>query len=204
MHVQKLLPTIAFLAIGYTLGSILLATAVSPSFSWRENALSNLGVTTTDAGTTTTVMLFNGGLVGGGLVGVLFCLLAVRLARRPGVRPVVVVLGLTMVMMALVGVFPQGTTPHFPIAAAFFLLVTATLWTDAWMAFLTGHRRWSWFSFATGSTNLLVWILWFVAAPIPEALAIPEIVSAVVFGCWLIVYAFHLTRLEPIVLAGLS
>lgn len=195
MHAQKLLPAFAFLSVGYTLGSILLATVISPSFSWRHNALSNLGVTTTDAGTTATVVLFNGGLVGGGLVGVLFCLLAVRLSLRPGTRPVAFVLGVTLTTMALIGIFPQGTTLHFPVAAAFFLLVTLTLWVEAWVAILTGDRRWSVLSFGAGSVNLLIWGGWMVAAPTPEALAIPEIAGAALFAGWLCVYALRLARL---------
>ena len=193
MRVQRLLSSLAFLAVGYTLGSVLLATVVSPAFSWRYNALSNLGVTTTDAGTTATVVIFNGGLVGGGLAGMLFCVLAFRLTRRPGRRIVVTMVGVTLVMMSLVGVFPQGTAPHFPVAAAFFLLVTLTTWVAAVVCASVGDRHLSLLSFAAGTANILTWVVWFVAAPIPEALAIPEMVGATLFGGWLCAYAVRIT-----------
>lgn len=56
-------------AVTVTMVAILVATLVSPAFRWTGNALSNLGVAATAAGMNLTVLLFNGGLIVGGLAG---------------------------------------------------------------------------------------------------------------------------------------
>jgi hypothetical membrane protein len=171
------------LAAVVTIGCTLVATLVSPSFAWRENALSNLGVTATDAGTTLTVVLFNGGLIVGGLLGLVFCALLYRVASGRVHRTVAGLLSLTLVLMALVGVFPQGTAPHFPVASGFYLMITISLWVDALAWRTAGNGEWAVRSALAGSTNILMWLVW-VAAGTPWGLAVPEIIGAVIFGTW--------------------
>lgn len=194
MDIEDALPYIAVLAVGYTIGSILLATAISPSFVWQENALSHLGVTTTDAGTTTTAILFNGGLVGGGLVGVMFASFLYRLLADTGRQVVVVLLGVTFFMSSLVGVFPTGTAPHFPVAITFYLFITLTLWTAGVVWFRDGDRRWAGVSVAAGTGNILVWVGWFTLAENPDAFAVPEILGAAIFSVWVCGAALSLSR----------
>ena len=172
----------AFAAV-VTIGCTLLATLVSPSFAWQENALSNLGVTATDAGTTVTVVLFNGGLILGGVLGLVFTWLLYRTATGHLSRFVAVSLSLTLVLMALVGVFPQGTAPHFPVASGFYLMITISLWVDALAWRSAGNGTWAIRSGLAGTTNILMWLVW-VAAGAPWGLAMPEIIGAVIFGTW--------------------
>lgn len=180
------LPSLAFVTAGTVLGCTLLATLVSPAFAWREHALSNLGVAWTDAGTQSTVVLFNGGLVTGSLVGVTFCaLLYQRLCRRAD-RVVTALAGTALASMGLVGIFPQGTGPHFPVAIAFFLLVSVTLWTDGTLQYHRGERRWGGLLLAGGTANILLWAVWFaVVENHTEGIAMPELFGAAVFTGWL-------------------
>ena len=172
----------AFAAV-VTIGCTLLATLVSPSFAWQENALSNLGVTATDAGTTVTVVLFNGGLILGGVLGLVFTWLLYRTATGRLSRFVAVSLSLTLVLMALVGVFPQGTAPHFPVASGFYLMITISLWVDALAWRSAGNGEWAIRSGLAGTANILTWIVW-VATGAPWGLAVPEIIGAVIFATW--------------------
>lgn len=170
-------------AVVVTIGSILVATAVAPGFSWRSNALSNLGVTSTDVGTSLTVVLFNGGLLAGGLVGVAFGYALYRAATTRAEYVVIGLLATTLSLMALVGVFPQGTAPHFPVAAGFYLLISISLWADALARLRAGSRAWTVLSAVAGTANIATWIAW-IAAGTPWGLAVPEMIGALVFGGW--------------------
>lgn len=183
MESRSLQPLTGALAAVVTIGCILLATALSPAFAWRANALSNLGVTTTEAGTTATVFLFNGGLIAGGILGILFSGLLYRNSTGRGQRIVAALLAVTVGLMALVGVFPQGTAPHFPVASGFYLMISLSLWVDALVWRSGGVGEWALISGIAGSANILTWIGW-IAAGAPWGLAVPELIGAVIFGTW--------------------
>jgi hypothetical membrane protein len=188
---------LAVVAVVVTVGCMLLATVVSPAFAWRENALSNLGVTWTDAGTTTTAILFNGGLITGGLVGVTVAVSLYRRVTRRADRVVVALAGTALVLMGLVGVFPQGTTPHFPVAIGFFLLVSGVMWVDGGLRMRAGEHRWGGLTVAGGTANILAWVVWFRVVEEPfEGLAIPEMAGAGVFAAWLLAAAIRLSPPE--------
>ena len=172
-------------AVVVTLGTIFLATLVSPAFAWSGNALSNLGVTGTAAGTGLTVVLFNGGLILGGLVGLAFALALARSAVSLGERVTAGSLGLALVFMALVGVFPQDTDPHFPVAASFYLLISVTLWLDSVAAFRQGWRQRAGIALSLGTANLAGWLVWgLTGSPLRDGLAIPELWGALCFSVW--------------------
>lgn len=182
---ERLLQRSGLGAVAVTLGAIFVATLVSPAFAWTGNALSNLGVTGTAAGTGLTVVLFNGGLVLGGLLGVGFALAVWRSASSLGGRATAVSLGSALVFMALVGVFPQDTAPHFPVAASFYLLVSVTLWLDGVTAFRQGWRRRAALAAALGTANFAGWLVWgLTGPPTRPGLAIPELWGALCFSVW--------------------
>lgn len=181
-------------AVAVTVGCMLLATVLSPEFAWRENALSNLGVTWTDAGTTTTAVLFNGGLITGGLLGVTVAVSLYRGSNRRTDRVVLALTGATLALMGLVGVFPQGEMLHFPVAIAFFLSVSVTMWVDGGLRYRVGERRQGGLVAAGGTANILVWVVWFAVVETPsEGLAVPEMVGALVFAAWLLAAVVRLS-----------
>jgi len=182
---ERLLQRSGVGAVAVTLTAIFLATLVSPSFSWTGNALSNLGVTGTAAGTGLTVALFNGGLILGGVLGVGFSVALVRVAASLAGRATAVVFGLTVVFMALVGVFPQDTAPHFPVALGFYLLISITLWLDSFTSFRQGWRGRAVTGLSLGTANLVGWLVWgLTGPPTRDGLAVPELWGALMFSVW--------------------
>ncbi|WP_340099820.1 DUF998 domain-containing protein [Salinibaculum salinum] len=172
-------------AVVLTMVAILVATVLSPAFSWTGNALSNLGVTETAAGTGLTVVLFNGGLILGGLLGLGFAVALARAAVSLAGRATALSFGLAVVFMALVGVFPQNTTPHFPVALGFYLLVSVTLWLDGLTALGQGWRQRGLVAVTFGTANLAGWLVWGLTGPPTRAgLAIPELWGALLFSVW--------------------
>lgn len=182
-------------AVVVAIGGILLATAVSPAFAWRANALSDLGVTASAAGTTATVAIFNGGLILGGLLGIHFAAVCYRTAEDGWGRSVAGLLGLTLALLSLVGVFPMGTRPHLPVAAGFYLLLSFTLWADAVVTARRGESRWLLVSGSAGTVNALGWVVWGTTAePFYEGLAVPEFVGALALGAWVCARSLALAR----------
>lgn len=170
-----------------TLGTTLFATALSPSFAWTANALSELGVTWTGVGTPTTVVLFNGGLVAGGLVGLGFAWYLVdtssaRLDRLTGVA-----FGITAASMGAVGVFPMGRTLHGPVAITFFLSISLTLGLAGAGALRGGRSRYGRISLGLAALNLLIWVVWLAAGGLAATgLAVPEFGGSVTLSAWVL------------------
>lgn len=180
-------------AVTITIGCLGLAIVLSPEFALHENALSDLGVTWTDAGTTATAVLFNGGLITGGIIGVTIAVSGFRQLTRRGDRAVLALAGTALGAMSLVGVFPRGETAHFPVAIVFFLLVSVTLWVDGSLLYRAGERVRGVLVVAGGTANIAGWVVWFAVVENPsEGLAVPELVGALVFSAWLVTTATRL------------
>lgn len=177
----------------WTLGTILLATTLSPSFAWTGNALSNLGAET-DVSTPLTILLFNGGLIIGGLVGVAFAVAIDRRREHVLERAGAVVLALCLLALAGVGVFPQGESLHFPMAAGHYLLFTVAFWLYGAGNVVVGERTRGVATIVLGIVHLAGWYVWLQAGGLDQGgLAIPEIYGAIIFSGWVLVTAqWHL------------
>lgn len=177
------------------LGGTLAATVASPSFSWSDDALSELGVTGTTAGTEMTVLLFNVGLLLGGLLGLGFAWYLVRTATGTGWRATGVVFGVTALAMAGVGLFPMGDPLHGPVAIALFLGITATLALAGEVAIREGSRRYGTGSVLGAVAHLAGWAGW-LAAGGPDALglALPELWNSILLATWVLVTTRRLGR----------
>lgn len=165
-------------------GGILLAWVVSPAFTPTAHALSNLGVATTAPGTDLTVLLFNGGLVSAGLLGLAFAwtLFSTGSTGDPAVAGS---FALAVVLLGLVGVFPQGTALHFPVALGFYLLVSVTLWLDGLLRLRRGEDALP--GLALGTLNIAGWVAWTLTGPLSRpGLALPELLGAAAFGAWVL------------------
>ena len=168
-------------------GGTLLAMGLSPSFTWTEHALSDLGVAWTDAGTTATVLLFDGGLVLGGLAGLAFarCLVWTgvdRLDRLAGGA-----FGVTSASMGAVGLFPLGTTLHVPVAVAFFLGISITAALAGAGALRRGVTGYGAASLALAVANLGAWLAWALAGGTAVVgLAVPELWGSLVLATWVL------------------
>lgn len=184
-------------SVAVTVSAILLATALSPSFAWTGNALSNLGVATTGAGTPTTVLLFNGGLIAGGILGLAFAAALVRAEPTLSSRLTGILYGLTAGAMALVGVFPQGHPLHVTVALGLYLAMSTTMWADGLLSVRRGWRRRGAAGLGLGTLNLAGWIVWGLTGPVRRpGLAIPELVGALALAAWTLYVSLGLVRGE--------
>lgn len=177
-----------YLAPTLTLGAILLGTLLSPTFTWADSALSNLGAMGAQ-----TAWLFNGGLMLGSLVAVPFLVVFYRVSEHLLQRIGVLLLSLALVGLFLVGVFPMGTTYHFPAALSFYLFTTLALWLHGSGSVLAGAPRRGLLSIWLGITNIMTWLVWVAGGPLTRGgLAIPEFIGACVFAVWMVLSARRL------------
>lgn len=165
------------LAVIVAIGGILLATLLDPGFSWFEDALSDLGVRPASART------FNGALVIGGSLGLVYVVGVWRVATNLPERLVAGTIAFAMISMAGVGVFVVGHPLHAPAAVGFYLLATLAFVVDgidrrhtttgrATLLVALGHLA-VWATYANG--------LW------PGAgLALPEFVGALLISAWIL------------------
>ncbi|MEF8800541.1 MAG: DUF998 domain-containing protein [Halolamina sp.] len=163
-------------AAAVTIGSLLAATVISPTFSWWASALSDLGTTGTSA------WLFNGGLLVGGLLGLPYAWALWTAAADPlGYLRATTFVG-SLLAMAGVGLFPAGRPPHLPLAVAFFALASLTLLVDgvARLRLLTGKL-----TLGFGIASPLSWPVWGLWLAPTGGIAVPEFVGAALFALWI-------------------
>lgn len=162
------------------LGSILLATALAPWFSWPANALSDLG-----AAGRATAPIFNGGLVVAGLLAVPFAHWLGRTAGNTLQRVGGVVFALAAVALALIGLFPTGTALHFPAALSFYLLFTAAMLCHGIGSIRAGAGRPGAATVAIAVVHLVSWAAWIRGVRLGPGLAIPEMIGALIVVGWM-------------------
>ncbi|WP_336359477.1 DUF998 domain-containing protein [Haladaptatus sp. ZSTT2] len=176
------------LAPTVTLGAILLGTVISPTFTWSGSALSNLGAMGAE-----TAWLFNGGLMLGSLLAIPFLVVAFRRSVHRLQHVGVLLLSLALAGLFLVGVFPMGTTYHFPAALSFYLFTTLALWIHGSGSVLAGTPRRGLVSIWLGIANIMTWLVWVAQGPLTRGgLAVPEFIGACVFALWLVFTARRL------------
>jgi len=163
--------------IAFTL--ILVAIAYSPSFSWTENALSDLGV---QGGVT--AVLFNAGLIISGVLAVLFAtgLFTFQKGNLLG-RIGALVLVLDAFALIAIGVFPENVKPtHFYASVAFFIFFPISMLFLGATFLRTSNTKLGFFTFVVAVVAAVVW-----AVPFGKGVAIPETVSGLSASIWAIV-----------------
>lgn len=93
---------------------------IHPGFDWSSDALSKLGAVGTSYNN-----IFNFGLMIGGIAGLIFTFAIFRFVETKGGIVGVSLFGAGVVCLILVGVFPQGNTPHVYVSLLFFILSLA-------------------------------------------------------------------------------
>lgn len=177
------------------LGAIALATVVAApeTFTWKSRALSDMG-----RPGTRTFVLFNGGLVLGGLVGVPFVWRVWHYARDYLQRAGTLALGGSLLGMIGVGIFFLEHTTYY-LASSLHGIAALTTFTLAPIAALlygsgaalTGQRRVAIWSLASGVLALVGWASWIAYlqwwAPFPRAwFAVPEFFAGLCLGGWIL------------------
>jgi hypothetical membrane protein len=158
---------------------ILTATLLAPSFSSTAHALSALGAAGAE-----TALLFNGPLLVTGLLGVPFALVVFRRRSAPWRRVGTALFGVSMPLLALVGVFALPSPYHAPVAIGFFGAFTLGILVDGIGAYRGGADADGTVSMALASAHVLAWVGWGVLGL--AGVALPEMVGTVAIWLWVL------------------
>ncbi|RXK49192.1 DUF998 domain-containing protein [Halorientalis pallida] len=173
-----------------SLVGVLLATLVSPSFAWTGNALSELGGPADPVATDLTRLLFNGGLIAGGVVALGFGYALLLTARNLVELAGIGLFGLTSLSMALIGVFPLPQAAHFVVAVSFYVLLSLALWVYGAGGVLAGDRTRGGVTVCLGVLNAGAWTVWVATGRVSRpGLALPEVVGAAALAGWTVATA---------------
>ena len=170
-------PIVAFVCI-------LAAIASYPTFSWTNNALSDLGVVSGVTGA-----LFNFGLVASGFLAFNFAIFGLfTYFGKSWVGKIgsVVFAGATLALIAI-GVFNESYSPtHYLVSVTFFMLAPISLFILTSAFWTCSQRRMAVFTVMVGFIAALPWLLFFAFNYVPNV-AIPESVSGIAVSAWAIV-----------------
>ncbi|MBV0923175.1 DUF998 domain-containing protein [Halomicroarcula limicola] len=163
------------------------ATLASPSFAWGDHALSNLGQPGDPVATPVTTLLFDGGLVLGGLVGLLFSYAlwtgSTNLVERLAALPLCVAL----LGMVGVGVFPYTQPLHGPAAITLYLASMVAMAVYAVGNALAGATERAAGTVALVALHVGVWWWWLSGGGLSRGgLAIPELLGSLLFSAWVL------------------
>ncbi len=161
----------------FTLGLILAAVAISPWFSWQNDALSDLGVSPV-------AWVFNTALIVGGVLHVGLALGVGQWAGPGGLaRLGSGILLVAAVLLALIGVIPEDrVVPHVAVAVGYFLLTPVSYLLLGSALWRRGGRVPGLLTIAAGLTALTLITL--TPHHVPRGIAVPEILTALVISCW--------------------
>jgi hypothetical membrane protein len=171
-------------------GSVFLAAALSPSFQWTTNALSDLGAVGAHR-----AWIFNGGLILSGLCYLVFAsgVFTNSVHRIESIGALVI--GFVYFLTILIGVFPYPTPLHDPIALVQFLLIPVGLWTYGTGNIRRGASRLGTTTIGLGIVALVangLLIVVFEAESL--GLAIPELAIVIPFDIWAGITIWRLYR----------
>jgi hypothetical membrane protein len=170
-------PIIAFVCI-------LTAIASYPTFSWTNNALSDLGVV---SGITSS--LFNLGLFASGVLAFIFSIFGLfTYFGKSWISKIgSTVFGAATIALIAISVFNENFSPtHYLVSVAFFSLAPIALFILTFGFWLSHQRRIAAFTVAVGVVAALPWILFFTFNYVPNV-AIPEFLSALAISVWAVV-----------------
>ena len=173
-----LAPILAFICI-------LVSIISYPSFSWTNNALSDLGVV---SGLTESA--FNFGLLASGLLAFNFAIFGLfTYFGKSWVGKIgsAVFAAASLALMAI-SVFNESFSPtHYIVSVAFFVLAPISLFIITGAFWLSHRRGMAIFTIAAGVAAALPWILFFAFNYVPNV-AIPEFLSGLSVSVWAIVF----------------
>jgi hypothetical membrane protein len=169
---------------------ISLAIASYPQFSWTGNALSDLGV---QKGVT--AVLFNSGLVMGGILALLF---GFGLFKILGDKALGKVGAVSFILVALaltaIGVFPENAGRiHYYVSVMFFALFPISAFIIGTTFLLKADLKMSLFTFLVAIVAAIVWVIhWTIG--FGSNVAIPETLSAIPASTWSITLGFKMLK----------
>jgi hypothetical membrane protein len=169
---------------------ILLAVASWAQFSWVTNALSDLGV---QSGLTS--ILFNSGLMIGGLLYIVFAvglyaLIGQRFLGKIGSAFFAVACS----VLIAIGIFNESFSPiHYVVSVVFFVFLPISMLVLSGAFWTAGNRKIGVFTLLLGLAAAAPWVLQFAIRYV-ENVAIPEFVSGLVGAFWSIILSYVMIR----------
>ncbi|MGC8817242.1 MAG: DUF998 domain-containing protein [Candidatus Hadarchaeum sp.] len=166
------------------LSFIFIAISLSPWFTWTGNALSDLGVGEA-------ALVFNSGLVLGGLLATVAAVVMFSTYQDKIRRVGALVFLLGTISLIGIGIFSEAAGRiHFYFSVAFFLLVPISFWILGVGIYRSGSKFWGVLTVLLGVVGTLPWTQHWTAV------AIPELSSALCFAVWSLVQGarFYLGR----------
>ena len=183
---------------------IFLSVASAATFSWVDNALSDLGVMT---GVSASV--FNYGLITSGISGFIFATSLFRVMHSFEIfsangkprflcnRGWVGALLFSLACLALVaiGVFPENVQYlHFIASVAFFLLLSSALLRMGISFWQVRQKPLAWFTLLLGIVAAVPWLLLFSVRYV-SGVAVPELIAAIAGGLWAGIFGFKMLKM---------
>lgn len=188
---QKLGAVAGILAPVLAFTCILLAIASYPSFSWTNNALSDLGVVKGFTGP-----LFNFGLYTSGFLGLVSALFGLYgyLGKTLVGKAGALTFAAATVALICIGIFNESFSgTHFAFSVAFFVLTPISLFIIT-CAFALSHQKRS--AFSTLAVGIIAAMPWIILAAFRYApnVAIPETISALAVSAWAIAVGYRILK----------
>jgi hypothetical membrane protein len=184
---------IGFIAPLIALACIALAIAISPSFDWVTNALSDLGhYTRTDIGPNPLLraIIFNFGIVTTGVLIFIITSFFIRQINDWPTRIAMLPFLFACGFLTAIGIFSENFNPiHFQVSVGFFLTFPFAMWFIG-LSWLRYRQLW-WFcviSLLLPFFSLYIW--WGTSNSVLPwtGMAIPEILTAVSAILWLWIF----------------
>jgi hypothetical membrane protein len=170
---------------------ILIAIASYPSFSWTNNALSDLGVIPGITGS-----IFNFGLFTSGALAFIFAIFGLYIFFRKnwlGKIGVAVFAAGTLALIAI-GVFNESYSPtHYIVSVAFFALMPIAMFTLTTSFLLTHQTKLAFFTVLAGFAAALPWVLQFTVNYVPNV-AVPEFISGLIISAWTVILSYQILK----------
>ncbi len=173
-----------------TYACILLAIASYAEFNWITNALSDLGIVPG-----ATMIIFNGGLITGGILFLIFALVLVSFVGKDIVGRVgASILVLACIALISVGIFNEHFKPtHYLVSVALFVFLPISLLVLAGAFWRGGDKRFSVFTLAIGLAAAIPWVLQFTIHYVSHV-AIPEFVSGLAGAIWVLSLSYNMLK----------
>lgn len=184
---------IGFLAPLIALVCIVLAIAISPSFDWVTNALSDLGhYTRTDIGPNPLVraIIFNFGLVTTGVLLFIITLGFIKQINDWPTRIAMIPFLIACVFLTAIGVFSENFSPtHYIVSVGLFTTFPFAMWFVG-LSWLRYRHLW-WFclvSLLLPFFSVYIWWGTFNGVVPWTGMAIPEILTALTAILWVWIF----------------
>ncbi len=165
-----LAPIVAFCGIG---------AAVYVNRSWwrlTDNAISDLGKLGLPHN-----WILNSSLIVTAVLGIYYSTGLLERSRNGVERAGVWIFVGGLMFLAAIGLFPEGTSPHYYVSWAFFITAGLGLLTSGIGALSSGDRAFGWFSVVL---FLIGWALATWARGHFKGVAVAELIGAVVIALW--------------------